>query len=88
MELPAAEGTTMVVVTHEMDFAREVADRVVFMENGVIIEETPSKEFFRSPEQESTKRFLFLCSKDHETAKKNPPAIQNNRRWRNEYGEI
>lgn len=66
MKLLAAEGTTMVVVTHEMDFAREVANRVAFMENGVIIEEAPSKEFFRSPKQESTKRFLRRVLRDYD----------------------
>lgn len=66
MKLLAAEGTTMVVVTHEMDFAREVANRVAFMENGVIIEEAPSKEFFRSPQQESTKRFLRRVMRDYD----------------------
>jgi polar amino acid transport system ATP-binding protein len=51
-------GTTMIVVTHEMGFAREVADRVVMMDDGAIIEEAPPKEFFAQPENERTKRFL------------------------------
>jgi polar amino acid transport system ATP-binding protein len=51
-------GTTMIVVTHEMGFAREVADRVVMMDDGVIIEEGPPQHFFDSPTQERTKRFL------------------------------
>ncbi len=56
----AAEGMTMIVVTHEMGFAREVADRVVFMDEGVIIEEGPPAEVFGSPREERTKRFLGL----------------------------
>ena len=52
------EGMTMVVVTHEMGFAREVADRVIFMSDGVIIEEGSPKEIFESPREERTKNFL------------------------------
>jgi polar amino acid transport system ATP-binding protein len=51
-------GTTMIVVTHEMGFAREVADRVVMMDDGAIIEEAPPTQFFDHPSQERTKRFL------------------------------
>jgi general L-amino acid transport system ATP-binding protein len=51
-------GMTMVVVSHEMGFAREVADRVVFMDQGTIVEEAPPAEFFRSPREERTKLFL------------------------------
>ena len=67
MKILAKEGTTMVVVTHEMSFAQEVADRVVFMEDGVIVEEGTSKEFFTSPKEERTKRFLrrVLCDYDY-----------------------
>ena len=54
----AREGMTMVVVTHEMGFAREVADRVIFMSDGVIIEEGSPKEIFESPREERTKNFL------------------------------
>jgi polar amino acid transport system ATP-binding protein len=54
----AEEGMTMVVVTHEMGFAREVADRVVFMDGGVIVEEAPPAEMFSAPKQERTKAFL------------------------------
>ena len=62
----AKEGTTMVVVTHEMDFAQKVADRVVFMEGGVIVEEGPSREFFSAPKQESTRRFLRRVLRDYD----------------------
>ena len=54
----AREGMTMVVVTHEMGFAREVADRVVFMDEGVIVETGDPKTFFDSPREERTRRFL------------------------------
>jgi ABC-type polar amino acid transport system ATPase subunit len=48
----------MVVVTHEMGFARRVADRVVFMDGGRIVEVGPPEHFFENPEHERTKRFL------------------------------
>lgn len=54
----AREGTTMVVVTHEMGFAREVADRVVFMAEGRIVEEGPPSAFFGAPRNERTRTFL------------------------------
>jgi polar amino acid transport system ATP-binding protein len=58
MEELAHEGMTMIVVTHEMGFAREAADRVVMMDEGVIIEEGTPEHFFEAPEQERTKQFL------------------------------
>lgn len=58
MKKLADEGTTMVVVTHEMEFAREVANRVVFMEGGCVVEEGTAKEFFRHPKEERTMQFL------------------------------
>jgi polar amino acid transport system ATP-binding protein len=58
MEELAHEGTTMIVVTHEMGFAKRAADRVVMMDEGVIIEEGPPEHFFESPTQERTKAFL------------------------------
>jgi polar amino acid transport system ATP-binding protein len=51
-------GTTMIVVTHEMGFAREVGDRVVMMDDGRIVEQAPPAEFFDNPKEERTKRFL------------------------------
>jgi len=54
----AKEGITMIVVTHEMGFAREVADRVIFMDYGTIIEEGTPEHFFKNPTQERTKIFL------------------------------
>ena len=54
----AKDGMTMVVVTHEMGFAREVADRVIFMADGVIVEEAAPAAFFGSPKSERTRQFL------------------------------
>jgi len=56
----AADGTTMVVVTHEMGFAREVADRVIFIDNGRIVETGPPKEMFDRPREERTREFLAM----------------------------
>ncbi|MBA2942975.1 amino acid ABC transporter ATP-binding protein [Paenibacillus sp. CGMCC 1.16610] len=58
MKALAHEGMTMVVVTHEMGFAREVADRVVFMDKGQIVEESPPEEFFVNPKEERARLFL------------------------------
>ena len=54
----ANEGMTMLVVTHEMGFARTVSNKVIFMEDGVIVEQGSSKEFFENPKEERTKAFL------------------------------
>lgn len=54
----AKSGMTMVVVTHEMDFARDVSDRVLFMDKGIILEEASAKEIFENPKNERTKEFL------------------------------
>ncbi|HWP58803.1 MAG TPA: amino acid ABC transporter ATP-binding protein [Candidatus Acidoferrales bacterium] len=54
----AHEGLTMVCVTHEMGFAREVADRILFMDEGVIVEEGSPKDFFSAPKHERTRAFL------------------------------
>ncbi len=58
MVLLAQEGMTMICVTHEMGFARKVADRVIFMSSGMIVEEGPPEEFFNNPKHERTKKFL------------------------------
>lgn len=58
MKQLAAEGMTMVVVTHEMGFAREVADRVVFMDGGYIVEEGTPEEVFGNPQNKRTQDFL------------------------------
>ena len=54
----AREGMTMLVVTHEMGFARNVAGKIVFMENGVVVEAATAREFFDHPRQERTQAFL------------------------------
>jgi len=54
----AEEGMTMVVVTHEMGFAREVADRVFFMDQGIIMEEGKPEQIFSAPKNERTQSFL------------------------------
>jgi polar amino acid transport system ATP-binding protein len=54
----AHEGTTMVVVTHEMGFAREVSDRVVFMDHGEVLEEGTPEQFFTQPQHERLQTFL------------------------------
>ena len=59
----AKEGRTMIAVTHEMSFARDVSNHTIFMENGVICEEGESKEFFRNPKKERTREFLRLEEK-------------------------
>ncbi len=58
MKQLAKEGMTMVVVTHEMGFAREVGDRVIFMDGGYIVEENTPEELFNNPQHERTKLFL------------------------------
>ena len=60
MKQLAESGMTMIVVTHEMDFAKNVSNKTVFMENGVIVEEGPSHEIFENPKQERTKEFLRM----------------------------
>jgi ABC-type polar amino acid transport system ATPase subunit len=60
MESLAREGMTMVVVSHELRFAHQVASSVLMMDEGRIVEEAPPAEFFSSPKQERTKRFLSL----------------------------
>jgi len=58
MKQLAADGMTMVVVTHEMGFARDVADRVIFMDKGYIVEEGPPEKIFNNPKHERTQAFL------------------------------
>ena len=56
----AAEGMTMIVVTHEIGFAREAADRVIFMDEGVIVEQGPPSQVLDAPREERTRKFLGL----------------------------
>lgn len=62
MQKLAQEGLTMLVVTHEMGFARNVSSKTVFMENGVVVEQAPSQEFFANPKEERTREFLQKIS--------------------------
>ena len=54
----AKQGRTMIIVTHEMHFARDVADRIMFMDGGVVVEEGPAKQLIEHPQEERTKQFL------------------------------
>ena len=58
----AEENTTMIIVTHEMAFARDVADQVIFMDKGVIVEQGPARQVIEAPRQERTRQFLFQYS--------------------------
>ena len=60
MRALAQEGMTMIVVTHEMGFAADVGDRVVFMDGGVIVEDGPARHVIERPQVERTKQFLGL----------------------------
>ncbi len=64
----AEAGMTMIIVTHEVRFAREVADRIVFMDEGVIVEQGPPEQVLDHPAQERTQRFLRMVSQDSEVA--------------------
>ena len=54
----ANEGNTMLIVTHELNFAREISDRIIFMEDGLILEEGSAEQIFSNPSVERTKKFL------------------------------
>ena len=59
LKLLAQEGWTMIIVTHELQFARDVADRVILMADGNVVEQNGAREFFENPQQERTKQFLL-----------------------------
>jgi len=61
----AADGMTMICVTHEMGFARQVADRVIFMANGELVEQAAPEVFFRNPTQQRTRDFLGQILAQH-----------------------
>jgi ABC-type polar amino acid transport system ATPase subunit len=73
MEDLAHEGTTMIVVTHEMHFAHEAADRVIFMEEGLIVEEGPPEQVLGEPKDERTKLFLRRFLDRPSTGRAKPP---------------
>jgi polar amino acid transport system ATP-binding protein len=62
----AERSTTMIIVTHEMDFARDVADRVIFMDDGVIVEQGSPQEVFGNPKEDRTRQFLTRYKKDYQ----------------------
>ena len=62
----ADEGMTMLVVTHELGFAKNISTRTMFIEGGVVVEEAPFREFFANPRQERTKTFLRAISSKEE----------------------
>jgi len=64
MRALAAEGMTMMVVTHEMGFARDVADRVVFMDDGVVVEEGPAEQILAKPSTERARQFFRMVLRD------------------------
>lgn len=66
MKKLAKEGATMIVVTHEMSFAQEVANKIVFMDGGVVVEEGPPEQIFRTPKEERTSQFLHRIIRDYE----------------------
>ena len=59
----AKEGMTMVIVTHEMRFAHQIANRVIFMDGGVVVEQGTPEEVFTNPKEERTKKFYKCCNK-------------------------
>ncbi len=75
MQKLAREGMTMIVVSHEMGFAREVAQRIIFMEDGDIVEQGPPQQLFTQPQQERTRRFLRRLT-DFAAAEQHPSAEQ------------
>ena len=59
----AKEGMTMVIVTHEMRFAHQIANRVIFMDGGVVVEQGTPEDVFTNPKEERTKKFYKCCNK-------------------------
>jgi polar amino acid transport system ATP-binding protein len=72
----AKEGTTMIVVTHEMSFAREVADHVVFMDGGVVVEEGEPKSVINNPQHDRTKSFLRRMQSEPQALEHVPETLQ------------
>ena len=76
----AEQGMTMIVVTHEMGFARDVADHVVFMDGGVVVEEGKPKDVIRNPQHERTKSFLArMRTEDEEEPDRRPTTLSRRR---------
>lgn len=68
MQQLASDGMTMVVVTHEMSFARDVADRVIFMKDGYVVEEGPAREVIDHPKEDATRSFLAHFHRGNQTS--------------------
>lgn len=66
MKKLAKEGATMIVVTHEMSFAQEVANKIIFMDGGVVVEEGSAEQIFRAPKEERTSQFLHRIIRDYD----------------------
>jgi ABC-type histidine transport system ATPase subunit len=66
-QLAETHGVTMIVVTHEMAFARDVADRVVFMDQGVVVEQGPPDQLFTNPKSDRLRAFLARFAGSHAT---------------------
>ena len=66
MKKLAKEGATMIIVTHEMSFAQEVASKVIFMDGGVVVEQGSAKQIFTAPKEERTSQFLHRVLKDYD----------------------
>ena len=64
MKALAKEGMTMLVVTHEMNFAEHVSNKIIFMSDGIILEENSSREFFEHPREERTREFIRRIRRD------------------------
>ena len=62
----ATDGITMLTVTHEIDFARELSDRIIFMDKGNIVEEGTPREIFNHPREQRTREFLEFFSADYQ----------------------
>jgi putative S-methylcysteine transport system ATP-binding protein len=68
MKQLAVQKQTMIIVTHEMQFAREVADRIIFMAGGNIVEQGTPKQIFENPQQQRTKEFVARSTKQNLSA--------------------
>jgi ABC-type polar amino acid transport system ATPase subunit len=85
MEALALEGRTMLVVTHEMSFARHVSDRIIFMDGGAIVEDGPPDEFLDHPTQERTRKFLNSVLRPDSRRRRRGP-LENDPQIANEAG--
>jgi polar amino acid transport system ATP-binding protein len=85
MEELAVEGCTMLVVTHEMGFARHVSDRIIFMDGGAVVESAPPDEFLDHPKRERTRKFLNSVLRP-DSKRRRRPSLQGDPQISNETG--